>query len=435
MITELLNKLKGIDKKILQRFLLITGGSQLIYAMVSIRTVLYEPIRDMLGVDHAQFGLLLSLSGIIQILLYVPVGWISDRFAPRKVLASGMILTGLTGFILVSSPPFWLAFIVFASYGVIEVFYWPSVMKSVRVLAPDNRQSTAFGAMEGTRGGTDLIVNALAIAIFTYFGQTIFGIKVVYIINACLIIGFGILTYLLLPEENFLKKGDSTGKNKEALSGLLKALKMPEVWLCGLTASTVYVSFVGINYFLPFLQNVFMLSATMAALFSLFSISTLRLFVAPAGGLIADRVFGGAARFMRVALLFVVLSVTVVLFVPKTSDYMIVAFVAMAAISSLAFMLRSVYYAPIGEMGIPKSMSGAAMSVASFIGYSPMFWGYLVYGNILDSFEPEQAYNYIFMIMIGFAALGVVLSSFMAHRIKKVRERNEQAKVGEITTA
>lgn len=435
MISELLDKIRGIDRKILYRFLLITGGSQLIYAMVSIRTVLYEPIRDMLGVDHAQFGLLLSLSGIIQILLYVPVGWLSDRFAPRKMLASGMILTGLTGFILISSPPFWVAFIVFASYGVIEVFYWPSVMKSVRVLASEDRQSTAFGAMEGTRGCTDLIVNAIAIAIFTYFGQSIFGMKVVYIINACLIIGFGVLTYLVLPEQNFLKTQDSGGKSKEALSGLIHALKMPEVWLCGLTASTVYVSFVGINYFLPFLQNVFMLSATMAAIFNLFTISTLRLFVAPAGGVIADRVFGGAARFMRVALLFVVLAVTVVLLVPKTSEYMIVAFVAMAAISSLAFMLRSVYYAPIGEMGIPKSMSGAAMSVASFIGYSPMFWGYLVYGKILDSYEPEQAYNYIFMIMIGFAFVGVLLASLMAHRIKRIRARKRQEEVGEVTTA
>ena len=75
-----------------------------------------------------------------------------------------------------------------------------------------------------------------------------------------------------------------------------------------------------------------------------------------------------------------------VLLTPRDSKYVLPMMALLLVISVFSGMVRSVYYAPIGEMGVPAEISAAAMAVAACIGYSPSFWAYPLYGSMIDYF-------------------------------------------------
>ncbi|WP_275075812.1 hypothetical protein [Providencia rettgeri] len=61
--------------------------------------------------------------------------------------------------------------------------------------------------------------------------------------------------------------------------------------------------------------------------------------------------------------------------------------VLMLCASACCFMIRGVYYAPIGEFGIDKKHASAAMSLAITIGYLPALLAPLILGKII--FSPQ----------------------------------------------
>ena len=81
--------------------------------------------------------------------------------------------------------------------------------------------------------------------------------------------------------------------------------------------------------------------------------------------------------------------------------------------------MRAIFFAPMDEVHVPREITGAAMSMGSFIGYLPGAFMYAIYGGILDSMPGLQGYRVVFLIMAGFAVLGALLSSYILRHIRK----------------
>lgn len=413
----------NFDRETLIRFLIVSLGSQVIYSLISIRSVLYNPYRETLGLTNAQLGALFSITGLVATFAYIPGGWILDRFSCRKVLSINMFLTGLCGFVMTWGPPYWGLVAIFALFGLItDGFYWGGVLKEIRGIASDKAQGTAFGSLELIRGLTEFAVNSFAILIFTICGQMMFGIRITLGINSALIVGMAAITWMFLPEEHLLaeKMDDKNAKNKLALKGLLRVLVMPEVWLVGLEASGIYVVYIGLQYFVPFLQEVFKMPVALVAVFGILNTSGTRMVASPLAGVIGDRKFGSSTKFMRALLALEMVLLAVILLIPKQSSFMLPSIIVLILISIACFMLRGIYIAPIGELGLPKEICGSAMSVASLIGYSPVFWAYGLFGAMIDS-KGAQGYPDIFAIMLGCALLGLLTCSFLCRMIDRGR--------------
>lgn len=106
-----------------------------------------------------------------------------------------------------------------------------------------------------------------------------------------------------------------------------------------------------------------------------------------------------------------------VLLIPKNAKYMLPVMILLIAISGVSGMVRSVYYAPIGEYGVPAEMSAAAMVVAACIGYSPSFWAYPLYGSMIDALGSESAYQMIFVLLLVMAVIGIVMDTILGKKI------------------
>ena len=86
---------------------------------------------------------------------------------------------------------------------------------------------------------------------------------------------------------------------------------------------------------------------------------------------------------------------------------------------AIVFTMRAVFFAPMDEVKVPREITGAAMSMASLIIYLPNTFAYVMYGNFLDRFPGMTGFRIVFSVMIGWAVVGVGVSTFLIRRIKK----------------
>jgi len=411
----------GFTGDVLRKFLIVCVGSEAIYFMYAIKNVLYNPYRQMLGLTNTQLGFVLSMMGMVAFFGGIPSAWVLNRFSARKLMSINLVVTGLTGIYMVSGMVTYGGMLV---VGVIwgfsmEAFYWGAVTKSVRCLAPDDKQGIAFGTMELLRGLTNFILSSIATGIFVTVGETIFGIKIALGGAAIFLILMGVVTFIMMPEEQFLKADTAEGKNKESMDGVIKCLKTPQLWLIGFMGMGVYAVYMGCSYFLPFLEDVMAVPVALVAVFGIASSNWVRMISGPISGFAANTLFKSSASLMRALFVAGIAILAVIIAVPKTSGMVWPVTILLIILQIVVYMLRGVYYAPIGESGIPKNISGSAMAVAILLIQSPMLWGFAVYGMIIDKFPAQKAYSYIFIIMITLYGVGFIASSILCSMVKK----------------
>ena len=106
--------------------------------------------------------------------------------------------------------------------------------------------------------------------------------------------------------------------------------------------------------------------------------------------------------------------------------------VLMLCASACCFMIRGVYYAPIGELGVAKKHSSAAMSFAITLGYLPALLAPIILGGLVQSPEKDAAGHIIrsyltdthvlAMAFVGLAVLALV-AVCMSHMLVKLRAK------------
>ena len=410
-IENYITKRLGFKHDTLWPFLCTAIGSQTIFSFYAIRSVLYNPLIETLGVTNTQFGILMSLTGLGTVFAAV-LGFLQNRFDPRTLLVLGLLVNGIGVLIISTTPSYPILLVIFAVMGFQGMgIFWPAVLNTVRRIAKDSDQGKAFGFLEFVRRGTEFLQAMIAIGIFAVLGGTL-GMRAAIITSGIMIIALCILNFLVLPREDHSSQ-TSQERNKLALDGMITVLRMPEVWLIGLTAAGIYAAFVGLQFFLPFLNNVFVVSVLAGAIFGLVNTSITGMIASPISGVLADNVVKSPMRYLTMITGLLVVGLAVLLVLPRDEAMLTVTLGVLLVLAFLVFLGRGVYYAPIGEIGMPKEISGGAMALASFVGYSPMFFAYAIYGYQIDNYSPEQGFNRVFTIMVTCCCVSFLASFFL----------------------
>lgn len=101
----------------------------------------------------------------------------------------------------------------------------------------------------------------------------------------------------------------------------------------------------------------------------------------------------------------------------------------MLTIAFLIFFMRSLYFAPFGEMGLPPRFSGSVIAIAAFIIYLPTSFAYLLWGVLLDSNQGVQGYQYMFTVLAIVAVTGWLLARNLNKRIRSGANKRIAAKI------
>jgi predicted MFS family arabinose efflux permease len=409
-------------KKWFTLIVLILGGGT-IYKLSSLKDAFYIPMQQYFHLTHTQIGIGLSVYGIIQTFGYIFSIYLSDRFSKKVMLPFSLICIGLTGFYLATFPGyqgFLVAFGVLAVFG--EVTYWPVLLKTVRLLGNDDEQGRMFGFLEAGRGIVDTIVAFSALGIFSLLGSEGKGFRAAIIFFSIVPIIVGVISYFLLEDDKIREvdeNGKKIGKNSAAFSGMLTAIKMPEIWVAAFTVFSVYCVYCGLTYFIPFLNEIYGMPVAFVGAYGIINQYGLKMVGGPIGGFLVDKKVKSAAKYLRGA--FVVAAVAMAIFVmlPHESMNVYVGMTLTLSFGAIIFTMRAVFFVPMEEIKVPRELTGAAMSIGSLIGYAPSMFAFTLYGSMLDKTPGIQGYRHVFMTMIGFAVMGILVSSVLIKIIKK----------------
>jgi len=398
------------------RFLILVLGGGTVYKLANLKDAFYVPMQEFMGLSHTEIGLLLSANAIIATALFVVGGMLADRFETRRLIPLGLIGTGCLGVYLATFPPFSSLLIVFSLLAVCaDCLFWPSLLKAIRNLGNDQEQGRLFGLLEGGRGVVDTLVAFAALGVFVAMGSGESGLKSAILFYSVIDLLAGTLTWFLL-------KGDSApslAKPKNGLANLMEAIKVPGIWLVSLNVFMVYIVYCGLTYFIPYLKEMYGLPVALVGAYGIINQYFLKILGGPAGGFIADKQFKSTSRYLKWAFLALLPLMAVIMLIPKSPTFIYAGMAATLSFALIVFSMRGVFWAPMGEVGIPQHITGSAFGIGCLIGYAPGMFAYVIYGAILDHFPGQQGYNWVFTLMSILAVAGFMVSSLLYRAVKK----------------
>ena len=105
-------KKENIRKWLVMTVLSVSAAS--IYLLPFLQEVYYKPLADALNLNNTQVGALMSIYGIFAMISYFPGGWVADKIAPRILISSSLIFTGLLGLFFATLPSFKISLAIHA---------------------------------------------------------------------------------------------------------------------------------------------------------------------------------------------------------------------------------------------------------------------------------------------------------------------------------
>ncbi len=407
--------------------LVLSIGAVALYFLPYLRWSFYDSLVAAVNLSNAQFAATMSIYGVTAMIFYAPGGYLADKLSPRKMLAFAYTATGALGLWYATYPGFIAQMIIFALWGGIgTAFFWSAMLRVTNNLGSQEEQGRMFGLLEGGRGIVNVIVAFVALYFFSKLGESVSSVTAIIIGTCVLCFLSSILIWFTVPD-----KLDSTGGDKIHLRDVGKVLKIPAVWIIAVIVLSCYSVYIGSTYLTPYMTEVLGVSATVAAAIAIMRTYVLQFLAAPTGGFLADKI--GSISFV-IACCFVLIAVALAAFtfLPATSGMIVVSVIMMVLFSIGIFAMRGIYFAPIDECKVPKSMVGTAIGVISVIGFFPDVYMNAIVGNLMDAYPGVTGYKYVFFVMLAFSVLGLIAAIVLNHKIKK--EKIIDAKTADAVT-
>lgn len=415
---------KKLDKKWISFSALMLGAGT-IYKLGFLKDAFYVPMQEFMGLSHTQIGVAMSIAGWISTFGFLAAILVVDRISKRIMIPASLLGISVCGLMLSTFPSYGIFLLIYCLLAVLaDMLYWPTMLKTVRLLGNEDEQGRMFGILEAGRGLMDTIVAFCALGIFSAFGSSAAGLRAAILFYSIVPGVIAVIAFFLLdPDQADGAAGKEEPARKEEApkkkdGTILRALKNRDIWLVSLNVFFVYSVYCGLTYFIPFLQAAYALPATLVGVYGIINQYGLKMLGGPVGGFVTDKVLHSATRYLRVCFLIVTGILVVFACLPHQSIGIMAGMVVTLTISAFVFSMRAIFFAPMDEVKVPRDITGSAMSIGSFVGYLPGAFMYAVYGAILDRFEGLSGYRIVFFVMALFAVIGFVLSSYILRVIR-----------------
>lgn len=420
-----------IDKKWISFGILMLGAGT-IYKLGFLKDAFYVPMQEFMGLSHTQIGTAMSIAGLISTFSFLTAIGITDKVSKKIMIPFSLISICLCGIWLSTFPSYPVFLLIYCLLAICaDMLYWPTMLKTVRLLGTEDEQGRMFGIMEAGRGLMDTIIAFGALGIFSAMGSTAAGLKMAILFYSIVPGVIGIIMYFMLEPDDApaptpvqTQENASSAKEKNT-SGIMRTLKNKNIWLVSFNIFFVYSVYCGLTYFIPFLEEAYALPAALVGVYGIINQYGLKMLGGPVGDFITDKILHSATKYLRIAFVIVGVIVAVFAMLPHKSMGIFLGMFITLTISACVYSMRAIFFAPMDEVHVPREITGSAMAMGSFIGYLPGSFMYAVYGGILDKFEGLFGYRIVYLMMAAFAAGGFVLSTYIISTIKKDKQKNK----------
>ncbi len=393
---------------------LIAAGEAAFLLPFLLARIFRPTLLDVFGITNLELGSAYAAYGLIAMLAYVVGGPLADRFPPRGLLMTALLLTAAGGLVLVAVPSLDTLVALYLYWGVTTIaLFWAPLIKATRDWGGQASQGRAFGLLDGGRGLLAAATGSLLVTVFAALlpadpasaspADRRAALEQVVILLIVITAGIAVLLRLALPAES--RRG--TRVEGLGLRGLERCIRLPGVWLQALVILCAYVGFRAIDDFSLYARDVLGLDEVAAARVGLVSL-WVRPIAAIGAGLLADRF--GTARMSTVGFLLIAVASTA-LASGRMPDSSLTIYLLTIGCSSLGiFGLRGLYFAIMQEGGIPLAFTGSAVGFVSLIGYTPDVFMAPLMGFLIDRSPGAAGHQHVFAVVTGFALLGLSAS-------------------------
>lgn len=417
-------------KKICILVLLMFSGA-LIYNLPYFRSTFFTPLQDALGLQgqNEKYGMLGTVYGLLALVCYIPGGWLADTVSTKKLLSGSLIATGLLGFWFSTWPSYPIAMLIMGLWAITSVLtYWSAYVKIINMLSETSEESAQnYGYVEGGGGVVNLLFAFISLGIFSFFGASAKSLTASMVALSLVITLTGVLMAIVLPEP---EGGKDRITAKESLKGLLLVLKMPVTYMLALAILGCYMVYSGANFFMPYMEGAFALSATLVGAINVLRTNAMRMIAGPLFGRLGKKL-GRSTIIMKWAYVALIVFLGILVFIPSVPKLLPLVLIIIFAIGFALCGIRAVYWSLIDQMETPIYAVGSITGFASLVGYLPDTFVYSWFGGIIDKHKGVEAYHMIFLIMIAFLAVSGVVMFIADRQVKKKQEASRLKKLEE----
>ena len=403
-------------------------SGELIYILPYFLPRVFRPtFLAVFDLNNVELGSLFSVYGSVAFFSYIFGGTFADKFLPRKLIATSLILTSLGGFVLMYYPSFMILQILYGYWGFTTVFlFWGAMIKGTRIWGGSQNQGQAFGFLDGGRGLTAALMGSVGVFIFSLFlPEDVISSSIkerqdafqsVILFSSIMVALIGVLVYFFMKTKT--EKGVFQSDNTHSLNNILAVLKLETVWLLMIIILCAYFGYKVTDIYSLYASDVMGYDEVNSA-----NIGSLQLYLRPiacfAIGFLADKT-NGISWIIKG---FFVMLTGSVLFASGilVADQYILFFISLIILALGTYAIRALYFAILKEGDISLALTGTAVGVISLSGYTPDIFAGPLMGYFLDKFPGVEGHQYVYAFLGLFSIIGLIASSRFARITKKIK--------------
>ena len=402
--------------------ILIIMAMYTIYLLPYLSRYYYAPLQKAMGLvgRDADYGKLVNVYGIANIILYLPGGWIADKFDSKKLFVFSMISTGILGLWESTWPRYNTLLVIYILFALTTVLtFWSSSVKCINMLADDGEQGGMFGSLEAGRGVLGLILMSTFNAIYAAnAADSAKAMRLVIILISVLMIAVGVALIFMMPKP---KVGVVATNDTllDSIKAMGVAFKCPVTYLLAGMIFCGCMTLTATSYFAPYLQNICGLPESKSAVFLNTSTSVCMLIGASVAAVLATKLKRSTTPMIGAGIIGVI-AFAVMLILPPSTAILVPMLVVIIVALMIIYVFRALYYAVVDEVGTPKNIVGSVIGIASLLGFLPDTFYTTLCGKWLE-IDPVGGYKKIFISCICAVVLGLVCAIISDKKILKHR--------------
>lgn len=399
----------------------LSMGAAASYTLPYIKYIFYDAWVAGLGLPdgaNESAGWLLTFHMIGCVLLYIPGGYIADKFSPKKIIAISLLGTGLLNVWYAFDPSYEASRIIwFLLAFTVGFAYWSAMIKAVRMLGTPQEQGKMYGWYNAGEGAFASVILGAATVVFGITVLPLESLKNAVLVQAAFCFLASALTMMFFDETVTVNGGEEAESEKFQLRDVMKVIKNPWVWCVSIVVMCCYGAYTGQSYLTPYMTQVLKISATMGAVMGILRTKGARFIGGPIGGILADRI-GSPCKVIIASNLIMIGLLSLFFVLPMNEGAAFLSITLSLLVALVNFAGYNIMFATVEEAHIPRYLTGTAVGIISIMGYSPDGFLNTIFGNWLDNYG-DAGHHYIFMALIAMCVVG----SFFCLLIMKRHQR------------
>jgi MFS family permease len=384
---------------------LIIAGEGIFFLPFVLARVFRPTLLDLFDISNTELGVWFSVYGLVAMISYLLGGPLADRFPSRNLMAAALWLTSGGGLIMATVPTDRSMIFLYAFWGFTTIcLFWAAMIRATREWGGTAFQGRAFGWLEGGRGGVAALLATFAFLMFARAGN----LRVVVLAASLAIFLSGWMVWLFIPRKSPERSGIPVSG---VINGVFRLLRIRNIWLLSIIIICAYSGYKITDDFSLFAKDVLGFTETSSA-----GIGTaalwIRALVAILAGYLAD-------RYNRLNVITVSFAITLmggILISCGIFDGITwLLLINLAFTAAGIYGVRALYFAVMKEAGVPAALTGTAVGLVSFAGFTPEVFIGPWMGRLLDHSPGVAGHRHVFLLLSAFALSGLI-TSLLFHR-------------------